>query len=119
MKIMLLIFGVLTLNCYAAQFSCQDNEGHIAQLKIQSNNGLFWEEAWHSADSAGKYIGIEKAPFSDWKGYKKFQLTSFYQTDDSFYTLALEKTTGTHFKAFVYFDNDGHEEEVTQYQCTK
>ena len=118
MKMLLITLSVsFSAVASAAQYTCLNQDSEKAVLII-SKNIVSWDEPWHSASSNAVFFGQEKAPFSERKGYNLFRLTSFYETNDSFYVLAISKINDNKLKATVYFDNDDREEEVTNYLCS-
>lgn len=121
MKILISLFIVfVSLSSQAAQFyTCTSENGNVAELKISIFKSIHWNESWHSASSKGYYIGKEKAPYSTFKGYYRYQLTDFLNTEDSGFFIALSDIRGAAIKAVVYFDNDDHYEEEVFYNCNK
>ena len=118
MKLLALIFSLsLPFLATAAQYTCESADQKTAMLTIQ-NQEVQWDDDFNEASSNGTYIGLEQAPFSDLKGYSLFKLEYYYNTDDSYYVLALNKTKGKTLKASTYYENDDHMEEETKYVCT-
>jgi hypothetical protein len=111
-------------------FSCKekgsDNVGALTLNRGGNKNEIFWEEAWHSSSSKGRYRGIEPTQLREWFGYKKFELTDFFSSQDDFFTteissyfLALKEVNAEEIDVFVYFDNQDRPEEITKYSCVK
>ena len=120
--ITILILNLITSYALADNYDCKDTaSSNIAYLTV-TNSSVHWNEEFHSASSRALGLGIEGAPYSDLKGYQLFRLTDFFMTADSSNILAISPSlmqalpTG---KVTTYFDNDGHEEEVTNYNCRK
>ncbi|HWU44264.1 MAG TPA: hypothetical protein VN132_12525 [Bdellovibrio sp.] len=109
----------LSLNAFASTYSCKDNGGKVAELKVLNSTNVFWSEPWHSAESNGVFKDYEQAPYSDYKGYRLYQLVNFAHSPDSSYILAVSALNGDKVKAAVYWDNDDHPEEITEYICVK
>jgi len=122
MKHLLVLAAVLaaTLSAEASTvLKCASQDGNVATLTIADHRqAITWSEPWHSAASAGVAAGKETAPYSEIKGYDRFQLVDFYATNDSSYVLALSPVAERGYvKAVVYFDNDDHMEDETAYLC--
>jgi hypothetical protein len=120
LKLALAALSVISIQAGASTlYSCVDAEGNVAELTIKGKNKIAWNEPWHSASSDGSFVGKEKAPYSEQKGYLRYELTDFYSSDDSAFYVALEALHGNQLKAVVYFDNDDHYEDETAFTCTK
>lgn len=113
---LILVTALATQSAFAANYLCSDKNGNQSQLTTLANHRILWSEPWHSAQSSGEFKGFEKAPFSEFKGYSLFQLSDFYNTEDSAYMIALGRKGKTR-TAIVYFDHDDHIEEETIYNC--
>lgn len=111
---------IFTTSAFANKYDCIDGSGnHLAELQIFNNNEIQWSQFWNSAESDGRFIGAEDAPFSEFKGYLRFRLTDFFTTESSMHVLAVEKLNEQFVKAATYFDNDDHAEDITHYTCEK
>ncbi|MGE3680335.1 MAG: hypothetical protein AB7G93_01325 [Bdellovibrionales bacterium] len=109
-----------TLSAHAEdQYLCLNSDGQAAELTVRSDSEIVWNEPWHSASSAGHFMGRETAPFSESKDYFLFRLTDFHATEDSSYILALQSLHGQSLEAVVYFDNDDHPEYEIWFHCLR
>ena len=121
MKTLILTLALLVSASAQAttRYSCVDAEKNVATLTVITAKIVQWNEPWHSANSTGKYVGIEAAPFDSEKGSYLYQLIDFYGTNDSAFYLALSSLGGNKIKAVTYFDNDDHKEDRTVFTCVK
>lgn len=118
MKYLVLMLSFLCFSAFAeTSYDCQSTEGTRASLSVHGKKSVEWFDISHSASSAGRSIGLEKAPFSDWKNHHLFRLVDFATSDDSSFIIALDKLRGPKIQAVVYFDNDDHPENIEEFQC--
>lgn len=121
-SIIVLLISFAGTTSFAANYQCRDIEnGNVASLSISSNQ-ILWSEDFHSASSRGLDLGVENAPYSKLLGFQIFRLTDFYTTDDSSNILAVSPdvlNSESQGLVTTYFDNDGHDEEVTSYNCQR
>lgn len=115
-----LLLLTFTGSAFAEKYNCLDQSGnHFAELDVFDGNEIFWSEPWHSAESSGKYLGNEDAPFSEFLGYRSYRLVDFFTTESSAHIFVIENLTAEIVKVATYFDDDGHDVDIEKYTCEK
>lgn len=121
MKISIFLALITAQSVFAqTNYTCTSNDGIQAQLTINSNNqSIYWQDLTHSADTEGIFQGLEDASYSTSYGYLVYQASNYEISEDSAWYFKLEPTYTKQkpFKVIEVFDNDGHEESETVFQC--
>lgn len=116
MKYILLVLG-LTMSVHATEYRCIDKNKLQATLVIDAaGRSIKWFQA-RAKPTSGVYKGVEKAPYSEWKGYYQYQLEQWSYTNDSSWILAIDLKSSAFPRAVVYYDNDDHPENENFFQC--
>ncbi len=118
MKYGLVILSMLmALSAQAIDFRCVNKNKVQALLSMDvTGRNIRWMQAGVKP-SSGIYKGVEKAPFSDWKGYHLFMLRDWAYSNDSLWLLAIDNPKSSAPKVVVFYDNDDHYERENYFQC--
>ena len=107
-------------HAYAVEYNCVDKNRQTGTLRVDNySHSLTWYPHRGAKLTGGTVVGIEKAPYSPWKGYRLFQLTNWPITNDSSWILAIEPNRHNDPSIVIYLDNDDHPEKEQYYRCYK
>lgn len=113
----LLFFLAIASFAQAIEYRCIDSNRGTATIVIDTfTKRVVWMQKGARV-TEGVYKGVEKAPYSAWKGSDLYQLVQWPYSNDSSWILALNLNSTVSPKITVYFDNDDHPEKEKSFQC--
>ncbi len=120
MKFITTLVILLSLNTLASEYNCIDKNNQTGVLSVDNySKTIHWFQYKNAKASIGVPAGIEKAPYSPWKGYALFRLTQWPMTNDSSWIVAIQPNKQIDPAIVVYFDNDDHPENERAFRCIR